>query len=663
MIEQNKLSEQEIQAYFNDIENAKALFTKTLKEHKHPFRDEMKTYKRYYAGFFTADEVGSETGVILNEFNTNVSVLKPNLYFANPYVSVIPMEDKFDITKIGGEVQEVSAKDQARNAEFVLNYISQIELDDEKTMNECIDDTLVVGFAVHKSGWIYEEDTNLNEVKHGSEKPLEERVNEQNTEALLALKEQAGDAIPGEEVVNEIPKTKKDMLFSGRVSPFNILIDPECNDWEDLSSARYMVEIHRINTEYANKLFNVKLTGSSTSAFTGDVDMDNDIVSLNLKQSIIYELWDKKNNRVVYLSPELPKEPLEMKQWWKNEEYPYEFLMFFKNNDKQLPIAWFRLWKDLVFEKMRLRSKMSDLMKRIYQTFLADDTISGKLDEILNGKGGTVVPVKRNNQESLEGFVKMIADFTLNPTYFNYNELINSDLDRHSGVNDMLRGMISESKRTAHELMQIGNNQNIKIDVMQKRIKKFLLNIYRKRLILLQNNQVLKKRLFHNFPKAGNVDMKWNMDEIQGKFYFDMDISSMVKKNKEVLRTQTMEKYQLLGADPMENHEMLLQDVHEMFNDANVADRILKPQPPAPKKPDLKISLSLKGEDLLNPEVKELITSYGVDIVTEQPQTPTGSVGGNPTSIPQNNLRSFTNPMNNDSNTKEVEAVRESNRI
>jgi hypothetical protein len=614
------LSSKEVQAYFQDVENGKKLFKVKLKDSKEAFRDEMKTYKRYMRGMFTAKEIGMENAVPLNEFHTAVDTLKPNLYFSNPYVNVIPMTDKFSVKKLGTDkAQDVPAAQQAQNAEFVLNYTSEIELDDEKLFNDCLEDALVPSFAVHKSGWIYKSQVNMNEVEWGNNKTAEQRAAEGQMETLMALKNAVGDGVEGEKPI-EIPTTEEDRLYSGRVSPFEIVVDPECEDWEQLEQARYVAEFHKINTKYANSIWDLKLSGGSTDAWSDGTE-DNDIVQLNLKQSLIYEIWDKQKQRIVWLSPEVPDKALHVDPWWKLPEYPYEFLMFGRENDRALPIPWFRMWKDLVFEKMRIVSKLSELNRRLYQTYLADSRIAGQLDELLDGVSGNVVPVERKNNEDLSQFIKMVADFTINPSYFEYIQLVNSEIDRHSGLTDTTKGLISKTKRTASELMQLQQAQNVRLGFMQKRFKKFILRIFNKRFNLLQTHQALSKQIY---GKVGGkqVNLNWNMDSIAmtaGKFYFDLDVNSMVKKNKEVEKKQSIEKLHELAAFPMyENIKKDIEDVHKAYDDDNIQDRVHDapppPPPPPPPKPELRLSLSLKAEDLGLPMVQELLKQEGVTL-------------------------------------------------
>ena len=409
---------------------------------------------------------------------------------------------------------------------------------------------------------------------------------------------------------------KIDTPTSERVSPFNFLVDPECVDSE-LKTARFVAEKFVLPTAYVNKIFGVKLNGTSSAMFADGRDM-GDKNMFTLQRSEIIELWDKENDRTIYFADELKDRAIGAKDWlWAIDGYPYDTLLFNKDNDHFLPIPDFRQYKHQVFQKMKLQSRLAELFDRLHKIFLADSSIAKKLEDILQGGEARVIPVENINTR-LDNLIKEIADFAISPSTFDYIGLLNSNIERLSGLPDYLRGLITEAKRTATELVNISSMQNLRIEERKNIIKKWIIGINRKRLQLLQQNLTIQQAI----RITKDEKFQWialDRSNISGEFFFDLDVTSMAKKNKEVERKQNIDKYQMLRQDPFENPVKLLEDVHKSFDDKDIKSRITPPPPPEPEpeQPKISISLRLEAMDLQNPAIFQLLNTQGIKIQAE----------------------------------------------
>lgn len=637
------VSEAEWKAIKVDIQNGKALIDRTQPGMNHSYRKEMGMYRRWYRGIFNPEEVGYAKVVADNDFWVNVQTYLPNLYFKMPYITALPKReeftfDHFDPLTNETKKQTLKGEEGAMMLEGIHNYYSEI-LEDSEVITSCITDALICSYSAHFTDWITEEAISLKPDWEGDE-TLEQKSNRQGTERVMAEKIDNEEEVEGEQL-EEIPLTKQDNLVSWRVSPFDIIFDPECTD-SDLKTARFIGIKYILPTKYVKKLFNLpELKGSNIALWTDNEEADSkNEQEMTLERNEVIQYWDIENERRVYHVDMLDGKPAKVESWdTAMKGFPVTLLMFNEDNDRMLPIPDFRQIKHLVFEKIRLYSKMSELMERLRKTFLADSRISKQLDAVLNGGEANVVPIKRQPGEDLRGFIAEVADFSITQSYTSYLQVVNSAIERSSGLADYQRGLVSEVKRTATEMVQLSGAQNLRIEKRRDAIVKFIVKIIKKRTQLLQENAVLQDvvRITKDNKTAWPT---WDRESIVGEYDFMFDVSTMLKKNKEVERKQNVEKYEALKEDPFENRKKLLEDVHKAFDDQNIEERVVDPQPPAKPEPEPpRISISLKMDanllpvQLADPNVQAILAAGGIQLPNQA-----GPVEEMPPELPQEGM-------------------------
>lgn len=615
-----------------DVQNAEKYFQKPLKYAVESLYDEMETYRRWVAGRFTKKDIGITftNHLPVNEFWVNKSVVLPTLYFKRPELAVNPANERYETEYLDPQTNQPTKKEQdpaetSKLVEGVLNYYSSPKaLDDEKMFSKIIDDAYVCGFGVHFSGWAYERGETDMSIQWEKAVPFDQKANQLATERVLALKQANGEAIPGEQLQSK-DTTKVDALISQYVSPFNFGVDPECTD-PTLKDARFVYINYRLPTEYVNRIFGTSFNGANLPLGYSKVDQDPNNQDLSFKRNDIKAVWNRNLGKVFWVADEKSDGPIKVVNWpWAMEGFPTTILMFNQQNDTFQPIPDFRQIKHLVLEKMRCHSKLAELLQRMSSVYLCDQAIEKLLGDILTGGEARVIPVDRkNNTLNLSEVIKQVVDFTVSADILNYIYLLNAAIERTSGIPDYMRGLSMEAKKSATEIVQMGNQQNLRIDEKKTKISNFIIDVNRKRLQLLQENAVQPQivKITHN-NKA--IWKTWSRADIQGDFDFDLDVSTMLAKNKEVQRKQAMDKYDKLRNDPMSNPKPLLKDVYDAFGDNNIQERIVDLPPPPPPKPEIKLSVSMKIEpqNLADPQIMALIQQAGINLPQAQPvQTP-----------------------------------------
>jgi hypothetical protein len=106
----------------------------------------------------------------------------------------------------------------------------------------------------------------------------------------------------------------------------------------------------------------------------------------------------------------------------------------------------------------------------------------------------------------------------------------------------------------------------------------------------------------------------WDRKAIQGEFVFTAKPDSALRLDADVERRQAANLYNLIGRDPNVRRTELLKALLTKHN--LDPDKIVVETPPAEPKPEPpKISLALKGEDLVNPQVLGILAQLGIEIM------------------------------------------------
>jgi hypothetical protein len=142
-------------------------------------------------------------------------------------------------------------------------------------------------------------------------------------------------------------------------------------------------------------------------------------------------------------------------------------------------------------------------------------------------------------------------------------------------------------------------------------------------------------------PDGQKALQAWDRKAIQGEFVFTAKPDSALRLDADVERRQAANLYNLIGRDPNVRRTELLKALLTKHN--MDPEKIVVETPPVEPKPEPpKISLALKGEDLMNPQVLGILAQLGIEIMppidpmTGQPvpKPPQPSQAGAPGSAP-----------------------------
>jgi hypothetical protein len=101
---------------------------------------------------------------------------------------------------------------------------------------------------------------------------------------------------------------------------------------------------------------------------------------------------------------------------------------------------------------------------------------------------------------------------------------------------------------------------------------------------------------------------------VQGEFVFSARPDSALRLDADVARRQALNLYNQLGKDPNVRRTELLRSVLTTYG-MDHSKIVVETPPPEPKPEPPKISLALKGEDLMNPQVLGILAQLGIEIM------------------------------------------------
>lgn len=552
--------------------------------------------------------------VFCNEFWTNHQTLLPSIYFSNPAITVTP-EIKEVVRPIEGDAEREKVTDCYKAAKLLenvlMNYVYALGM--KRSAQRCIGDALVTGMAVMKFGW----DTELK----GSE-----------TDSLIL---------------------KKDDLWLERFNPLNFLVDPECQN-ADLSDAKYVIFRYKKSTELLKKnpLYRVSpnLSGTSSLDYSGD-DTDSkvrwdDRGSGHFERNTLYEIWDIVERKLIVFIDKEDKEARYCDWPIETKSFPCRVLMFTQDPEIFYPIPDFKAIEGIVITKTKIRRKMVDLfykLNRIYGYDKNAGVTKSELQNAMDAPDGGLIGFTVKPQSSLKDVIVNLNDFVMNDSLVALQNIADTDIERMSGISDYQRGLMSETKRTATEMVNLASAQNLRVEYKKDIVVDFIQDCVQTMIEILQAN-LTDERVQKFKTDEGETWMPYDRDDIAGKYAVRVDAGSMVKQNPELKAKEAIERYNIGAANPLVDQVELTKDwlmatgakdIEKGLNNQEVEKYRQGPAPQGPEPPKLSLSLKLETFDLQNPQVQALLKNAGVELPAAPGEQPAPEGGGLPAEMPQ----------------------------
>ena len=422
------------------------------------------------------------TKYVVNTIYNLVNLIIPNLYFQNPFLRVKPTR-QFYLHKDG---LRIPGYQRALLIESVLNQeIKNMGLKEE--VRKCIQDVLLVGFGVIKTG-----------ISGAS-------CHEDNNEYL-----QDGD------------------IFAQRVSPFDYLCDPMSTGPKDarFEVYRYTETLQKVKE---NKMFKntSDLEGMSLSDFSLKKQKKEDSKDED-KWVELFEYHDHERKKLYILT----KDNGSKKRMLYSDDKPYDMrgsdfvvLKFTADNDDWRGIPPLRMIEDEALAINEIISLTVNHLQKFAGIILHEEGAldADDIDRFENGVQGDLLQVQ--NGALREGRVRRESPMTMGLDYYNNFNLFTNSIDRTLAIPDFQRSAVSGKRKTAFEVNVSASDANNRRGYFVSFVKDFVILVASKITSLMQQFYDEKRWIQMYGDYADWIE--WNKEDIQGEYMFDFDIEDI----------------------------------------------------------------------------------------------------------------------------------------
>lgn len=477
--------------------------------------------------------VSSEDRIAVNIAFATINVIAPSIAVNHPKITVW--------------ARSPEDEDRATITEAVVNYWWKHH-NFKPHFRRSVKDYLIYGCGWLKVGYRYQETTAPLTDEEFEERFFAKRA--EMDEYAVANPDLAGDLPTDDEIAATMETDKtvvvEDAPFVERVSPYDIFVDPEATCLEDATwvaqrITRTLEEVKKDTRYSAAVRRNLVADGEVTQAWRDEKrKYGDDVLRITLWE--FYDLERKTLSVFTEGGDKFLIDPIGM---------PYTFGLPFvmvRNYDipeKFYPIGDLEALIPLQDELNEVRSAMvqarkQDLPKTMYRRSMSPDAVSALKSSVRN----EMVPI--DDDTPFEQLVSPVPHSMPSPQLYQHSEVIESDIDHISGVNEYMRGGIPETRRTATEATIIADAANAraadKLDTIEAAIRAVA-----ERIVQLAQQYMTGESIARVVGANGmqTVWVPFTRRDIQGQFDFQIEAGSTQPMNESFRRQQAT---QLLNA-------------------------------------------------------------------------------------------------------------------
>ena len=487
-----------------------------------------KTYFGDRGGY--AGNVGYDRVSVNLAFST-INVIAPSVAVNHPKITVTA-------NKEGDE-------DRAVFVEAVINYLWRHH-DYRKPFRRAVKDFLIVGHGWLKVGWRFVEE----------ERPL--TAGQQDLEiANAALEVQdfayanpsmAGDLPSDEDIIAGVPSTAmevvEDQAFVERISPFDMLVDPEATCLED---AKWVVQ--RIVRPLAEVKKDKRFKGSVRRQLTADAGVryrwDNDTEReqyADLAERVsIYEYYDIDRGTLSVCASSGDDYLLDPTPMPYAFGHPFVMLRNYDVPDIFYPIGDLSQIESLQEELNKTRTQMVNHRKRYARKYLYHERSFGPegREALESDEDGRFVPVIDENRD-LASVVAPLPQTPLSPEIYQQSQIIEADINTVSGVSEYSRGQMPEIRRTATEASIIADAGNARAADKLATVELVVSTVARMVMQLMQQYMTEAQMIRVTGKDEEEYFIAYTRDDIVGEYDFNIQGGSMQPLNETARRQQAI---------------------------------------------------------------------------------------------------------------------------
>lgn len=302
--------------------------------------------------------------------------------------------------------------------------------------------------------------------------------------------------------------------------------------------------------------------------------------------------------------------------------YPIHVFSLRYVSDQAIPPSDCSVSRDQIDELSKGRTQMIDQRDRAIPITLIDLQRLPKetQDKILKGEVQELIPVNGMDASNPPAFGLQRAQWP--SENFEFNSVINRDIGETWSLGQNQLGLDTDTKRTATELSLMQGGTDTRMEKERARfLRQFAIGC--QKLLSLIQMFATDQDWARIADEQGQMILKaWDKTAIAGDFLITLAPDSSQRVDGAAEKKRAVDIFQMFGNDPLTNQVELRKITwRKLGMDANRL--VLQPQPKAPEKPQ--VSMSLKGEDLAPSmpqyvNVASLLSVLGIGMAPPTPQ-------------------------------------------
>ena len=478
-------------------------------------------------------------------YSGNVSYDRISVNLAFSTINVIAPSVAVNHPKITVTANKEGDEDRAVFNEAIINYLWRHH-DYRKPFRRAVKDFLILGHAWIKVGWRFVE----------QERPLSPM--ERDQQIVTAAEEvqdfaymnpdMAGDLPSDEDIAASVPNTRmeivEDQAFVERISPFDMLVDPEATCLED---AKWIVQrivrpLHEVKKDKRFKRsVRQGLEADSGVRYRWNNDTEREEYSDLVERVSIFEYYNIEDGTMCVLSQTGSDFLLDPTPMPYSFGHPYVMLRNYDVPDTFYPIGDLSQIESLQEELNKTRSQMVNHRKRYARKYLYHERSFGPegREALESDEDGRFVPVVDENR-NLGDIVVPLAQTPLAPEMYNHSHLIEADINTVSGVSEYQRGQMPETRRTATEASIIADAGNARAADKLATIEIIISKVARMVMQLMQQYMTEAQMIRVTGKDDQEYFIAYTRDDIIGEYDFSVEGGSTQPLNETARRQQAV---------------------------------------------------------------------------------------------------------------------------
>lgn len=477
-----------------------------------------------YKGKHYSTTTKADRAVINTAFATK-NVIAPSVAVNNP---------KFTIN-----ARKPEAAAQAVVTEQVLNYIWRT-YKYQREFRLAVDDMLTVGHGWLKVGY------KATKAPEGKTADKDAAEGDAEAEGIDDRDETVEGNVESEMYV----PWDEDRPFVERVSFFDVFVDPHARHPKEMKfiaqRTRRLVKDVKVDSRY-EKAAREKANGSMRSSWEyNEKDGRDDEDTISESKSAfcdVVEFYDLRRQEVstFIMGAQGGDFLIKPKKLPYPFGHPFVMLRDYEVIDHFYPMGELEAIEVLQHELNATRTQMLNHRSKFARKYLYHEDSFGVegLKALRSDVDNEMVPFPGDISEMERSVVAMPVQGTP-PDFYNQSDLIQSDIDRISGVSDYMRGSQANIRRTATEAAMIQDAQNARAADKLAHIEQALAEIG-ERLIQLMQLYMTGEHVVRIVGMSQPTWVKFDADYIQGQFDFEVEAGSTQPMNESFRQQQALQ--------------------------------------------------------------------------------------------------------------------------